>query len=383
MFMSKTHRSLASALLLVMLSGCTVFPGSHISTSDKNKVEEEQSEDNQNTYSSDINVYELTPQKVADYQVKQALAQANLELEEQVASYEYRVGPGDILNVTIWDHPELTIPAGSYRSSSESGNWVHADGTIFYPYIGTVEVEGKTVREIRTEIAQKLRKFIESPQVDVNVAAFRSKKAYVTGEVEKPGQQAITNIPLTLLDAVNRSGGLGEDADWRNVTLTRNGKEETLSLYALMQRGDLTQNRLLQSGDIIHVPRNDTQKVFVMGEVKDPKLLKMDRSGMSLTEALSSVGGINELSADATGVFVIRSSSPDKKQENMADIYQLNIKDASALIIGTEFDLKPYDIVYVTAAPITRWNRLIMQLMPTITGFNELTEGALRVKNWP
>ncbi|WP_456301339.1 polysaccharide export protein [Aliivibrio fischeri] len=381
--MSKTHRSLASALLLVMLSGCTVFPGSHISTSDKNKVEEEQSEDNQNTYSSDINVYELTPQKVADYQVQQASAQANLALEEQVASYEYRVGPGDILNVTIWDHPELTIPAGSYRSSSESGNWVHADGTIFYPYIGTVEVADKTVREIRTEIAQKLRKFIESPQVDVNVAAFRSKKAYVTGEVEKPGQQAITNIPLTLLDAVNRSGGLGEDADWRNVTLTRNGKEETLSLYALMQRGDLTQNRLLQSGDIIHVPRNDTQKVFVMGEVKDPKLLKMDRSGMSLTEALSSVGGINELSADATGVFVIRSSSPDKKQESMADIYQLNIKDASALIIGTEFDLKPYDIVYVTAAPITRWNRLIMQLMPTISGFNELTEGALRVKNWP
>ncbi len=84
MFMSKTHRSLASALLLVMLSGCTVFPGSHISTSDKNKVEEEQSEDNQNAYSSDINVYELTPQKVADYQVKQASAQANLELEDQL-----------------------------------------------------------------------------------------------------------------------------------------------------------------------------------------------------------------------------------------------------------------------------------------------------------
>lgn len=380
---SKTHQSLTAGVFLLLLSGCTVFPGSHMSTSDKNKVEEEQSEDAKENYSTDVNIYELTPQKVAQYQTTQASAQANIELEKKVASYEYRVGPGDILNVTIWDHPELTIPAGSYRSSSESGNWVHADGTIFYPYIGTVQVAGKTVREIRTILAKKLSKFIESPQVDVNVAAFRAQKAYVTGEVDKPGQQAITNIPLTLLDAINRAGGLAEDADWRNVTLTRNGKEETLSLYALMQRGDLKQNRLLESGDIIHVPRNDTQKVFVMGEVKDPKLLKIDRSGMSLTEALSSVGGINELSADATGVFVIRSSSPEDKATSMADIYQLNIKDASALIIGTEFDLKPYDIVYVTAAPITRWNRLIMQLMPTISGFNELTEGALRVRTWP
>lgn len=365
---------------LLILSGCTVFPGTHLSTSDKNKVEDEQSETD---YSAAVNVYALTPQKVAEYQVKKTGAQSNPKLEAQIANYEYRVGPGDILNVTIWDHPELTIPAGSYRSSSESGNWVHADGTIFYPYIGTVQVAGKTVREIRTDVSEQLRRFIESPQVDVNVAAFRAKKTYVTGEVDKPGQQAITNIPLTLLDAVNRSGGLSENADWRNVTLTRKGKEEALSLYALMQRGDLTQNRLLEPGDIIHVPRNDAQKVFVMGEVKNPQLLKIDRSGMSLTEALSSVGGINELAADATGVFVIRSSNKEDKKERMADIYQLDIQDASALIIGTEFYLKPYDVVYVTVAPIARWNRLILQLMPTITGFNELTEGVLRIKNWP
>ncbi|OCH18582.1 polysaccharide export protein [Aliivibrio logei] len=378
--MRKIKISVLIGVALLILSGCTVFPGTHLSTSDKNKVEDEQSETD---YSAAVNVYALTPQKVAEYQVKKAGAQSNPKLEAQIANYEYRVGPGDILNVTIWDHPELTIPAGSYRSSSESGNWVHADGTIFYPYIGTVQVAGKTVREIRTDVSEQLRRFIESPQVDVNVAAFRAKKTYVTGEVDKPGQQAITNIPLTLLDAVNRSGGLSENADWRNVTLTRKGKEETLSLYALMQRGDLTQNRLLEPGDIIHVPRNDAQKVFVMGEVKNPQLLKIDRSGMSLTEALSSVGGINELAADATGVFVIRSSNKEDKKERMADIYQLDIQDASALIIGTEFYLKPYDVVYVTVAPIARWNRLILQLMPTITGFNELTEGVLRIKNWP
>ncbi|PTP14247.1 sugar transporter [Vibrio sp. 10N.286.51.C3] len=367
------------ALLPVLLAGCTT-PGTHLSTSNKNVIQP--SEEQQESDISDVvNLYPLTAQSVSSYRSESlSVSQANPTLDVDIAKYEYQVGVGDILNITIWDHPELTIPAGSYRSSTEAGNWVHADGTIFYPYIGTVEVAGKTVREIRSDIASRLAKYIESPQVDVNVAAFRSKKTYITGEVSKPGQQAITNIPLTLLDAVNRSGGLSEDADWRNVSLTRNGVEENLSLYGLMQRGDLTQNRLLEAGDIVHVPRNDNQKVFVMGEVNDPQLLKIDRVGMSLTEALSNVGGINQLTADATGVFVIRTS--DDKSERMADIYQLNMEDASALVIGTEFDLRPYDIVYVTAAPISRWNRVIGQLVPTISGFNDLTEGMLRVRNW-
>ncbi|MFA0413286.1 polysaccharide export protein [Vibrio renipiscarius] len=370
---------LLSFVIPIFTIGCTV-PGSHLPTDAKNVVEPENKQSNSTR--DHINLHRLTAQSVGSLSNKKLFnSQPNTSLDNEIAAYEYKIGPGDILNVTVWDHPELTIPAGSYRSASEAGNWVHADGTIFYPYIGTVHVSGMTVREIRRDMSKKLTRVLESPQIDVNVAAFRSQKAYITGEIAKPGQQAITNIPLTLLDAINRAGGLGVNADWRNVTLTRNGHEETLSLYALMQRGDLMQNRLLQAGDIVHVPRNDNQKVFVMGEVNDPKLLKMDRSGMSLTEALSNVGGINQLSADATGVFVIRSARGNS--DHLADIFQLDINDASALIIGTEFNLKPYDIVYVTAAPIVRWNRVIAQLLPTITGFNELTEGVLRIRNWP
>ncbi|MCJ8347937.1 polysaccharide export protein [Moritella sp.] len=388
--MKHYKKLLVAVALPVILAGCTV-PGAYLNLDDTN-------DSANNTETVDIlervNVYPLTADKMASYKAPRLSARINPELDAKLAVYEYRVGAGDILNVTIWDHPELTIPAGSYRSASESGNWVHADGTIFYPYIGFVPVAGKTVVEIRAMLTKKLAKYIETPQVDVNVAAFRSKKAYITGEVNEPGQQFITNVPLTLLDAVNNAGGLAEDADWRNVTLTRQGVEQKLSLHALMQRGDLTQNRLLVPGDIVHVPRNDGQKVFVMGEVNEPKLLKIDRAGMSLTEALSSVGGINQLAADATGIFVVRANratvatnsvatdTGQAKKTTIADIYQLDISNAAALVIGTEFELQPYDIVYVTAAPITRWNRVIGQILPTISGFNEITEGISRVRSW-
>ncbi|QLQ97475.1 polysaccharide export protein [Providencia alcalifaciens] len=369
-----------------LIAGCQIVPGTYISTSEKTII---------NTGKHDINalvdIYPISPQLLNEMQIAPVIAKPNPQLEKQLATYDYRVGVGDVLAITVWDHPELTIPAGSYRSAADSGNWVHSDGTIYYPYIGKVSVIGKTISEIRKLVSLRLAAYIETPQVDVSIAAFRSQKMYVSGEVIKAGALPITNIPLTLLEAFNTAGGLTENADWNNVVLTRNGKEIKVSLQSLVQYGDLTQNHLMQPNDVLYVPRNDAQKVFVMGEVEQPATLTIDRAGMSITEALSKSRGLNQTTASATGIFVIRPINKQVPNNHMpnellpqkiAVIYQLDLSDATALVMGTKFKLQPYDLVYVTAAPIVRWNRLITQLLPTITSYNLLTESTKRIYNW-
>lgn len=365
------------SVTLGQLTGCMMIPGSHFSSRGAEKIE---SDSDAASLPDSVRVMPITTAFLQTGSNDQDTSHDEVlaTLQRDARSYRYLVGPGDVLNVTVWDHPELTIPAGSMRSAEESGNWVHADGSIFYPYVGKIQVAGLDVAEIRELIAKRISRYIEKPQVDVTVAAFRSQRVYITGDVAQPGMVPVTNVPLHLLDAVNKLGGLQPTADWRNVILTRDGRDYPLSLQALYQRGDLRHNVLLQHNDIVHVPSNVDSKVFVLGEVKEARPVMMDRNGLSLAGALTEAGGINELTARASGIFVMRRDVSNG--EAHINVYQLHARNAAAYVLADQFVMQPRDIVYVTAAPITRWNRVIQQLLPTVqmVYFGALAEDRLR-----
>ena len=257
---------------------------------------------------------------------------------------------------------KIVIVAG-FQGVDERGN-------ITYPLAGQVQAKGKTIEELQNILAGRLKRYLKNPQVAINVTEFRSQRISVAGAVTQAGQQPITNVPLTILDAVNQAGGATAEADTQNIKWTHNGVDRTISLQKLIQYGDLTQNHMLSHGDIVYVPSNSNSKIFVMGEVGRQAALPLGSHGLTLTRALGEVGGMNQSIADATGVFVIRKAFDDVQKP--IHVYQLNLRDATAYAMGNEFNLRANDVVYVTAAPVARWNRVVSQLTNSITNVNSL-----------
>ena len=349
---------------MVAIQGCAVFPGSHIGRFDKTL---EKTKTQKDDALKDVNLIEITPALLAQTPQKntQAIAQAATQHTQDLSSYLYLIAPHDVLTITVWEHPELTIPAGSFRSADEQGNQVKADGTIYFPYAGKLKVAGLSVSQARELLSKKLSRVIENPQVDVRVTKFIGKRYYVTGAVEQAGVFPIRETAVTLLDAIGLAGGLSPNADWTDVILSRKGSTSTLSLADLYQHADLSNNILLKHGDTIHVSRDDFLKVFVLGEVNSPSSVRISRNGISLAEAISDAGGLNEGTSNPTGIFVLRQP-PEGSTKPV--VYQLNARSATAFIMAEQFALNKRDIIYVTAAPIARWNRLISQLLPTVYG---------------
>jgi polysaccharide export outer membrane protein len=316
------------------------------------------------TAEAPIEVVDITPALLvtqAEERARTATGRAGDPAASVAERYQYRVAPFDVLSVIVWDHPELTIPAGEFRAPEMTGNTVQADGTMFYPHVGVVEVAGKTLPEVRALLTSKLTRFVENPQLDVRVASFRGKRVQVTGEVVQPATLPITDVPLRVQDAIAQARGLGPNAWPRGVSLTRGGRVQRLDMQALYDEGDVSQNWLLQDGDVLHVPSREENKVFVLGEVRKPSSKVMAKGRMSLAEAIGDAEGLDPV-ASSGEVYVFRG------RYDAPQVYRLEASKVDALLLAVQFQLAPQDVVFVSPYKLTSWNRVMTQLLPTIQG---------------
>ena len=294
---------------------------------------------------------------------------------DSLPDLEYRIGPLDMGQGGGWEHPELTSPMGQYQPA---GQKVTTEGTLFYPYAGVIQAAGLTAQELRNEITKRLSdKILNDPQVDVRVTGYHSRKALVTGAVNRPGYVKFDENPMTIPDVIAEVGGFNEKADPSFVQLRRGEKIYNINYVRAFKDNVSIERILVKPGDQVFVPlRADTErdrKVYVLGEVSRSGVVRMDNY-LSLAEALAASGGVNAINASSRDIYVIRNTAKDK-----IDVYQLNAKNAMALAMADRFEMNPRDIVYVDASGLATWNRLINLIMPTLNGTMNNTKNAVDV----
>ena len=344
-------------MALTACNSTTVIPGSTIKTRTKTIVYTDTDTAADTNLDSRVAVYPITPNLIEKMRKPPVLSQNNQGLEQSKSAYRYRIGSGDVLNIMVWAHSDLNSPiqqSNPQTNQVSRGAWVDEGGYITYPLAGKIQAKGKTLDELQNTLTSLLKRYIKNPQVAINVTEFRSQRISVSGAINQAGQLPITNIPMTILDAINQAGGVTQSADTQHIKWTHNGVDRTLSLQDMLQYGDMSQNHLLSHGDIVYVPNSSNNKSTSWAKSANKPPCR-SQSWPQLDPSARRSRRYEPKLADATGVFVIRRAPEDAAKP--IHIYQLNLKDATSYALGSEFKLRSEDTVYVTAAPVTRWNR--------------------------
>jgi polysaccharide export outer membrane protein len=196
---------------------------------------------------------------------------------------DYRLGAGDALRIQVFQSPDLTVEAR-----------ISEAGVLSYPLIGAVRVAGLSVSELEQHLAERLRqgRFLQSPQVTVNVTAFRSQQVSVLGNVARPGRYPIETTGMRLSEMVSLAGGVGPAGADEVVLVTRRSGQAArleVDLAAMFASGDLARDPALQAGDLIYVGR--APQYYIYGQVQRPGMYGVDR-GLTVAQAIAKGGGL-------------------------------------------------------------------------------------------
>lgn len=280
----------------------------------------------------------------------------------------YTLGPGDVLQITVWDHPELAAAQGPQNQTSlrpsdaAAGFVIDSNGYLQFPYVGALQLSGKQPSEAQKILSVALGQWFRDPQVTLRVASFRSKQVYIDGEVHAPGAQQINDIPMTVYEAIGRAGGFSPTADQSRMVLIRYGRTYQIDLTRMLDRGENPAHILLKNGDLLRVVSRDDNPVYVMGEVNKPaSALPMKNGRLSLSDALAQAGSLNTASADAKQLYVIRDSLGTNPQ-----VFHLDASSPVSMLLANQFDLEPKDVVYLDGNGLVRFSRVLSLLLPAI-----------------
>lgn len=249
----------------------------------------------------------------------------------------YKLKPEDIIRVQVFNQQQIgaDIPVG-------------IDGYIGAPFVGNVKVEGKTISEVEAELyklyVSKLK--LRDPIVSVSIISYRKLKANVTGTVQR-STEFYFRPGDTIMTLYSASGGeVPDQTDLRKATLRRQGSKELIpiDLYAMTVLGDNSQNFELQDGDILDIPREQRNRVLVLGAIRNPGMYPY-RESMRLADAIAIAGSEIRYLSRFSKTFILRElpGRPGEYMRINAD-YVRYIKSGD---FSQNVKLMPGDLIYI------------------------------------
>jgi len=277
------------------------------------------------------------------------------------------ISPGDSLAITVFENVRDDPLLGNtgQRVTPLSELQVDGQGYIFLPYAGRIRAAGQTPEGVRQAITRQLEDQTPDPQVTVSRVAGQGATVTISGQAAGPGVYPIEAATRTLSSMLARAGGVRIDPDVAIIRLTRGKHTGKIWLKDLYQNPAL--DIALRPGDIV-VVEEDSRSFIALGATGAQNKVDFQSETLSALEAIATVGGLSTMSADPTGVFVLREEGEAVaravlgRNDLIGDqriVYVLNLTEPTGLFEARDFQIRDGDTLYVTEAPFVRWQKTL------------------------